>query len=155
MRSFRLNKRYDLITCTYDAINHLLTIEEWKQAFSQAKEHLNEHGIFIFDCNTLKALRERWNSIHMNKDSKGNYMIQKAIHFEDKGMSTATFTVFTKEGNGLYDSFEDRFTEIAFPSSKIIGILKEVGFKNITIIDHNFNRLDKPDEEYRNYFIYK
>lgn len=153
MRNLNLSKKYDLVTCTYDAINHLLTIDEWKKTFFNVKGHLKDNGIFIFDCNTQKALRERWNSIHINKDIEGNYLIQKAIHNEDKGMSTASFTVFIKEENGLYDSFEDTFTEIAFPSSQIMSILREVGFNNITITDINFNRLDNPDEEYRNVYV--
>ena len=155
MRNFNLSKKYDLITCTFDSINHLLTKEEWQQTFSKVKAHLQDDGIFIFDCNTLKALKERWNNININKDSEGNYLIQKAIHFEDKGISTASFTVFTREENGLYDSFEDTFTEIAFPSDQIIDILTKVGFTNITITDTNFDRLDNPDEEYRNVYICK
>ncbi|GBF12250.1 class I SAM-dependent methyltransferase [Tepidibacillus infernus] len=155
MRNFNLNKKYDLITCTYDAINHLLTIDEWKQTFTQVKNHLNNNGMFIFDCNTQKALKERWNSIQINKDSKGNYMIQKAIHYEDKGISTASFTVFFKEENGLFDSFEDTFTEIAFSSTEVINLLREVGFEEISITDTNFNRIDHPDEEYRNVYICK
>lgn len=153
MRNFSLNKKYDLITCTYDAINHLLSIDDWKQTFAQVKAHLNNNGMFIFDCNTQKALKERWNSININKDSKGNYLIQKAIHYEDKGISTASFTVFTKEENGLFDSFEDTFTEIAFPSTEVISILRDAGFREINITDINFNRIDNPDEEYRNVFI--
>lgn len=153
MRSFRLNKKYDLITCTFDSINHLLSLEEWKQTFYSAKLHLNDNGIFVFDANTLKALKERWNSISVNKDHQGNYLIQKSIYNEDKGIASATFTAFTKEENGLYDSFEETFTEIAFSSSEIINVLIEVGFNYITITDINFNRLPNPDEEYRNVYI--
>jgi len=155
MRSFRLNNTYDLITCTYDSINHLLSIDEWKQTFSSVKTHLNDNGLFVFDVNTLKALKERWNSININKDNLENYLIQRGIYYEDKGIATATFTAFTKEENGLYDSFEETFTEIAFPSSQIFNILKEIGFNNITIADSNFNRLTNPDEEYRNVYICK
>ncbi len=155
IRNFKLNKKYDLITCTFDAINHLLTQKEWKQTFSNVKEHLNDNGIFIFDTNTLKALQERWSNIHVNKDSEGNYMIQKGIHDEEKGMSTATFTVFTKEENGLYDGFEETFTEIAFPSNQVIDFLREAGFQNITITDINFNIIEDPDQAYRNVYICK
>lgn len=153
MRSFELNKKYDLITCTYDSINHLLSIEEWKQTFSSVKYHLNDTGIFVFDVNTLKALKERWNSININKDNQGNYLIQSGTYYGDKGIASATFTAFAKEENGLYDSFEETFTEIAFPSSEVINILKEVGFNNITITDINFNSLANPDEEFRNVYI--
>lgn len=153
MRSFILNNKYDLITCTYDSINHLLSLEEWMQTFSSVKSHLNDSGIFVFDVNTLKALKERWNSININKDSQGNYIIQKGIYYGDKGIASATFTAFTKEEKDLYDSFEETFTEVAFSSSEVINILKEVGFDNITITDSSFNSLANPDEEYRNVYI--
>ncbi len=153
MRNFELDKKYDLITCTYDSINHLLSIDEWKQAFSSVKLHLNDSGIFVFDLNTQKALKERWNSINVNKDNQENYLIQRGTYYEDKGIATATFTAFTKEENGLYDSFEETFTEIAFSSSEVINILKEVGFNDITITDSSFTRLANPDEEFRNVYI--
>lgn len=153
MRNFKLNKKYDLITCTYDSINHLLSLEEWKQTFYSVKLHLNDSGIFVFDLNTQKALKERWNSININKDNQENYLIQRGIYYEDKGIATTTFTAFTKEKNGMYDSFEETFTEIAFSSSEIINVLIEIGFDNITITDSNFNSLANPDEEYRNVYI--
>ncbi|KPU28346.1 hypothetical protein TR13x_03155 [Caloranaerobacter sp. TR13] len=155
MRSFEMNKKYDLITCTYDAINHLLTLDEWLMTFSNVKKHLNYGGIFIFDCNTLKALRERWNGFHMQKDSNGNYIIQKAIFYEDKGQASATFTVFIKEDGRLYDGFEETFTEAAFYSEDIIDALNKAGFTEVSITNMEFKMLDEPDGEYRNVYVCK
>jgi SAM-dependent methyltransferase len=54
--SFNLNKKYDIIFCLYDTINHLLLFSEWKKLFANVHKHLNDKGIFIFDINTLAKL---------------------------------------------------------------------------------------------------
>ena len=57
MRNFKLNKKFDLVFCVYDSINHLLTKKEWKQTFNRVHEHLNKKGLFLFDMNTLWSLK--------------------------------------------------------------------------------------------------
>jgi len=49
----KLNKKFNIITCAFDTINHLSTLREWEQLFKMVNAHLGDGGIFIFDFNTI------------------------------------------------------------------------------------------------------
>ena len=46
MTSFKLNKKYDVIICVFDSVNHLATFEDWESLFDRVAEHLSESGVF-------------------------------------------------------------------------------------------------------------
>ena len=56
MVRFRLPKRFDVICCVFDSINHILSFADWKKLFANVRRHLSDSGIFIFDINTQKKL---------------------------------------------------------------------------------------------------
>ena len=51
--SFDLGRRFDVIVCTYDVLNHLTEFDRWVSCFACVSEHLTEGGLFIFDVNTV------------------------------------------------------------------------------------------------------
>jgi len=55
-RKFDLKKKFDLILCLYDTINHITLFSDWKRIFGNVNSHLNKNGLFIFDINTLHKL---------------------------------------------------------------------------------------------------
>ncbi|SHF26600.1 Methyltransferase domain-containing protein [Caldanaerobius fijiensis DSM 17918] len=140
MCDFDLNKKYDLITCTFDAINHLRTFEQWVSMFKCVKKHLNSSGLFIFDMNTLKDLRENWNNIKVKKHPRGDYLISKSISFGD--MACVTFTAFIKKENGLFEGYEESIMEVSFPLEKVVASLKDIGFTNVTITNRHFKLVE-------------
>lgn len=146
MCDFDLGQKYDLITCTFDAINHLRTYEQWLSAFKCVRRHLNKNGVFLFDMNTVKDLKENWNNIKVKKYPKGDYVISKSISFGD--MACVTFTAFIKNENGLFEGYEESIMEVSFPLEKVIASLKDIGFTDITIMDRHFKVVD-PQSLYR------
>src|SRR5699024_7131155 len=52
MRTFQLDRRYDLILCLCDSLNYLSTIEELNQVFQSVFQALNPGGLWLFDFNT-------------------------------------------------------------------------------------------------------
>ncbi|WP_026486213.1 class I SAM-dependent DNA methyltransferase [Caldanaerobius polysaccharolyticus] len=142
MCDFDLNKKYDLVTCTFDAINHLRTFEEWTAMFRCVKRHLRDCGLFIFDMNTLKDLKENWNNIKVRKHPRGDYTISKSISFGD--MACVTFTAFVKKDDGLFEGYEESIMEVSFPLEKVVDSLVQIGFRNVTIMDNRFKIAD-PD----------
>ena len=57
MASFRLPRKFDIILCIFDSLNHLLTFAAWKKVFGRVHSHLNPRGLFVFDINTVSRLR--------------------------------------------------------------------------------------------------
>ncbi|HEX5455740.1 MAG TPA: class I SAM-dependent methyltransferase [Candidatus Saccharimonadales bacterium] len=52
MSEFELDRKFDVIVCLFDSINHLRNFEEWENTFRRTQQHLDESGIFIFDVAT-------------------------------------------------------------------------------------------------------
>lgn len=54
----RLCRKFDVVLCAYDTINHLRPFAAWKALFRVASDHLAGDGVFVFDMNTVRRLRE-------------------------------------------------------------------------------------------------
>ena len=67
MSDFQFNNSFDLITCNYDAINHLTLFEDWQKMFNKVYDHLKVGGFFTFDFNTFLKLK------NFNRDSYYEY----------------------------------------------------------------------------------
>lgn len=145
MSHFCLNEHYDLITCTFDAINHLLDYHDWEDTFRCAFAHLNEGGLFIFDMNTERDIKENWDNINVHKDAKGNYVISKSISFRDKVIAAVTFTAFVQRGQGLFDGYEETVTETSFPVNRVVGSLLDIGFSDVSVRNERFERVSDPE----------
>lgn len=53
MTKFELEKKFDVILCIFDSINHLVDFDQWEATFDSVKSHLNNGGVFIVDINTI------------------------------------------------------------------------------------------------------
>jgi SAM-dependent methyltransferase len=50
--AFELKRRFDVVLCPFDTINHVTSFAKWKRVFARAHQHLSPGGVFIFDVNT-------------------------------------------------------------------------------------------------------
>ncbi len=50
IRSIRLGEQFDVVTALFHVISYQITNEDIMDSFKTANEHLNDGGIFIFDC---------------------------------------------------------------------------------------------------------
>ena len=57
MREFHVAKRFGVIICVFDSINHSLEFGDWQKIFRCVAAHLSGDGLFIFDINTTGKLR--------------------------------------------------------------------------------------------------
>jgi trans-aconitate methyltransferase len=49
MRTFRLNRRFDVVSCLFSAIGHLRTIEDVRTTFANFARHLNPGGVTLVE----------------------------------------------------------------------------------------------------------
>ncbi len=75
MAAFSLGKRFDVVICVFDSLNHLLTLDAWQSLFTAAHDHLVEDGLFIFDVNTIGELERLGNEPPWVYDFDGNVVI--------------------------------------------------------------------------------
>ena len=135
MCNFRDHKRYELITCLYDSINHLSQFSDWKKTFQMAFNHLEAEGFFLFDFNTLNSIKEKTNTFR-----RKNNDIEIIIKKQNLNPHTCKINVNWQE-NSKPKSFT--ILEKSFSFTKIETALKKTGFKKIKIL---FNKTKEPNK---------
>ena len=135
MTTVRLGRTFDAVLCLYDAVNHLLTFEDWERTFDTAVAHLRTGAVFVFDVNSEERLD--W------------FVGRPAIAFEFDG---GVAMIDVVDGGGPIRSWDMRFfehveadayrlsreriSEVAFPEVDIRAAL-ESRFGEVRVEDEN------------------
>ncbi|UCD09949.1 MAG: class I SAM-dependent methyltransferase [Dehalococcoidales bacterium] len=145
MASFQLNKRYDIILCMYDSINHLLEYQNWINTFQCVKNHMNSGSIFIFDMTTQEALDRLTQSPAQVLQVDDTYLIAN-ITKDNESVVNWNLKVFNKVKGNIYELKEDNIKEITFSQQKVheglqklFGKIKVQAFQDVS--DSITNRL--------------
>jgi SAM-dependent methyltransferase len=119
MRTFDIQKKYDLIFIPFNSIHHLYTNEDLFKAFSVVKKHLKEGGLFLLDCFNPnlqfiveggKALKEV--AKYTTKDGR-KILIKEVMHYENTSqINRIEWHYFI---NGVFDSVQDLDMRMFFP----------------------------------------
>jgi SAM-dependent methyltransferase len=59
-RRFALRRRFDVAICTFDSVNHLLSLEDLRDAFASIAGCLVPGGSFVFDVDLDEAYETLW-----------------------------------------------------------------------------------------------
>ena len=81
MTNFKLEKKFDVILCLFDSINHLLKFSDWQKVFKNSYKHLNDGGVLIFDINTEFKLQQSTGSQPWVKEFNKNVIIMDVVDF--------------------------------------------------------------------------
>jgi len=126
VRSFSLQRKFDVITCLFDSLNYLTKKGDLARAFRNARRHLSDRGLFVFDMNTLEGLRRGWRYTSVLR-ARGCVLINAGSFDEKRKRGRAHFTGFLKAGR-LYRKFEEEHIERGYTPEEIGELLKRVGF---------------------------
>lgn len=118
MTSFNLARKFDVIICLFDSVNHLQTFYEWEELFDRAKEHLNINGVFIFDVNTINKLEKFSTLSPFRHDMENGYQIAK-IDKRDDGLYHWLLDIYTSDVLSNPKVTKNDIPEAAFPLQQI------------------------------------
>jgi SAM-dependent methyltransferase len=130
-----LEETADVVTCHFDALNHLLSARDLQRTFRRVAKTLNEGGLFQFDLNTGYFLQ--WLKVHEKLFRVGPNCFM-AYHEYDSRRQVATFHQlwFLKKGR-LYEKREITVQERAFSTSEIRQMLEKAGLQ---LLKHEIQR---------------
>lgn len=128
MVDFKLDKKYDVITCYFDSINHLNTIEEVNQMFENVYNHLNKGGLFLFDVFSYSRFLEADNTDISEEFDDFSYRWKMNISLPN----TLHHHIYI---DGI-DKFEEKYDEHYYDYKEIIN--KKL-FKKIKVVG-DFNK---------------
>ncbi|MCD4650704.1 MAG: methyltransferase domain-containing protein [Candidatus Cloacimonetes bacterium] len=147
---FSMRQTFPLITATYDMLNHLEDIDKLRGCFFSVYRLMEREGMFIFDMNTEKGLRQGWHS-HSIREDKESLIIMSSYYDEEIKRAWLKNHGFIKQDNGLYMRFEEVVYNTMFPLSTVRSLLMECGFNQIHFarIGDLETPLPEPENEHR------
>jgi len=133
MVTFELGRKFDVIICVFDSINHILSFADWGRLFRRVAQHLAQGGLFLFDINTERKLRRHIREPAWVKPFDGHFLIMD-ITDAGRGVSNWNIKVFERQAKDIYKLFEEDIQEVSFPVEQVREALLE-NFKAVKIID--------------------
>ena len=129
----RLNKKFDVIVCAFDTINHIPDFSRWELVFKRAHEQLEEGGVFIFDINTqTKINRYHREPPYVEVDKSGVSVFD--VTRTSRSRYNLSVKVFKKKSRDLFQLHEMIVHGATFPVSRIKTSLSR-HFSKIRLID--------------------
>ena len=151
MVSFDLGKKFDVIICVFDSINHVLKFADWEKIFRNVARHLEKDGLFLFDINTQAKLQRLINApTWVHKFGRNLEFIN--VTDGRRGIANWNIRVFEHHSGNKYGLFEEDIKEISFPVDKIKAALRK-RFTNTKVVDPRGQKASGKSD--RLYFICK
>ena len=149
--SFDLGRRFDVIVCTYDVLNHLTEFGHWISCFACARKHLAEDGLFIFDINTVGHLNKVAREKPQVYEFDGNTVIID-VSAEERSVFVWDVRIFEHAVDNQYQLHHSQFRELAVEIRRVLGEMP-VDFELMDLADSDGGTPD--DESERAFFVYR
>jgi ubiquinone/menaquinone biosynthesis C-methylase UbiE len=115
---------FDLVTCSYDSLNYLLTEADLLACFSSVAQVLVPGGLFVGDMNTRHFMEFDWNQCEI-QEQPGYIQIEQS-HFDPvQATSTLALTGFIGNDEEGYERFDETHIERAYPPETVIALLEQ------------------------------
>jgi SAM-dependent methyltransferase len=126
MRTFTFRQRYDLVTCFFDAMNHLYTYRDFAQICRNVGKVINPSGLFIFDLNTEFGLKTHWNNQRTEQRKKDLRSVFISSYSKKKQLATVNATLYISQGNNV-KKITTRFANRAYTAEQVHRALNQAG----------------------------
>lgn len=135
MRDFNINEKFDSIIATCDSINYIIESSDLLKTFTNAYNHLNDNGVFIFDINSYYKLKHIIGRNTFVEDQDDIFYIWENYYDNDRDVCEFYLTFFSSEDGNSYSRFDEVHMERAYKVKEIEELLREAGFRDIKPYD--------------------
>ncbi|HET9221859.1 MAG TPA: class I SAM-dependent methyltransferase [Roseiflexaceae bacterium] len=121
-----LHSAFDLVTCTYDSLNYLLTEADLASCFAGVAAALRPGGLFFADMNTHHFLEHDWGVCDVLE--RPGFVQVAQSHFDSaNACSTMVLTGFAGDDAHGYQRFDEVHVERAYAPESVASLLEAAG----------------------------
>lgn len=124
MREFALARRFDLVTCFYDALNHLPDTVGVAAAIDSAARHTEPGGLYVFDTNNERMFQRVWSGPRETIDV-GSGDVEIDYHYDPVRRTGSAQVTFRRRGEEPVTGWVH---ERCHPARDIERALERAGF---------------------------
>lgn len=129
MRRFRLPEPVDLITCEYDAINHLPRTADLRLVAKAAERALRPGGHFFFDVNNSRGFERYWSgTVWIEKP--GVAVVMRNGHNRHADRAWSEIEWFVRKGR-CWQRHHERVEEVCWDPDEIRDTFRKTGFDQL------------------------
>jgi len=133
MRSFRLPKAVDLITCEYDALNHVPRKADLRKVARAVARALRAGGHFLFDVNNALGFERYWTGA-VWFERPGVAVVMRNGHSRGAGRAWSDVEWFVRHGK-LWRRYRERVEEVCWDADEVRLAFQETGFDQVRAWD--------------------
>lgn len=127
--SFTLHpSSFDLVTCSYDSVNYLLSEADVLACFQNIACALAPNGLFVADMNTRYFLEHDWEPVIIS-EREGLIQIEQSHFDPTTDCSTLALTGFAGDDMHGYQRFDEVHVERAYPPETVAALLEQAGLR--------------------------
>lgn len=137
-RFLALDACYDAAISTFDSLNHILMLDELRDAFRGVYAALKPDGFFVFDMNLEEAYRldlHQWN-VNISDTSVG---LVRGIYDKETSMASTELIWFRKTSayENCWSQHRSVVKQRCYTESEIMDALRDSGFETVSAIPAN------------------
>jgi len=133
MRSFRLPKPVGLVTCEFDAVNHVPRKSDLGRVVRAVARALRPGGWFYFDVNNAHGFRRNWCGDGWF-ERPGVVMVMRSRHNRQADRAWSDVEWFIREGK-RWRRRSEHVEEVCWEAAEIRRKLREAGFDRVRAWD--------------------
>lgn len=144
LRALPFRGRFDLITCLYDSLNHLMTFDDLAESFREASVLMDSGSRFIFDVNQPEAYEWTWGcSDPFVESGPGFELVMNTTFSRRRGIGRAAVTGWA-DVSGKRVEIDEVHEQRAWDQRRVEKALRLAGLEAIGIVP--FDPFDHEDD---------
>jgi SAM-dependent methyltransferase len=129
-RTFQLPAVFDVVFCTFDSLNHLMSSKDLILTFQNVYRCLVAGGVFLFDLNTLKTYLTQWQGYLEVRENPDRLVVNRAYYDPQKRIGQTHCVIFIRQDEN-WRRTDVRLYQKCYAVTTVQALLQKAGFAKI------------------------